>query len=600
MCGFAGIYRPDGGPGVSRELLEGMTGAIRHRGPDDAGFWVDPEAGVGLGFRRLSILDLTPEGHQPMASATGRYWILCNGEIDNVAALRGQLEEAGHGFRGHSDTEVILAAVTEWGVRDAVARFNGMFAIALWDRLERRLHLVRDRLGKKPLYYGWQGGTFLFGSELKALAAHPAFRGEVDQVALAQYLQFGFVPGEASIHRGIRKLGPGCLLGLGPGARDGGLPEPYWEAGTQARAGRAARFGGTDLEAGEALLALLRDAVGLRLVADVPVGAFLSGGIDSSLVVALMQEQSSRPVRSFSIGFREARFDEAGPAAAVARHLGTDHTELLLGPGQAQAVIPLLGTLYDEPFADPSQIATYLVARLARQDVTVALSGDGGDELFGGYHRHVLGPRLLARFGRWPRPLLRLGERALLGLSPEAWERLLRPLEACLPRRVRGFVTGDRLHKLAGLLTAAGPQAFHRQAITHWASPPVLAGGDLGPALAVEPGAWEGDPAEAMMLLDLVTYLPDDVLVKVDRATMAVSLEARAPLLDYRLAEFAWTLPPSLKIRQGQGKWLLRQVLDQYMPRELIDRPKTSSPDLSGAPGPTTSRAASTANGPYG
>ncbi|MCE7895830.1 MAG: asparagine synthase (glutamine-hydrolyzing), partial [Gammaproteobacteria bacterium PRO8] len=394
MCGLCGFVdqSPARDVPTRQAVLTAMAERIRHRGPDDSGIWQDAEAGIGLGHRRLSVLDLSPEGHQPMRSRCGRFVIAFNGEIYNYREIRAELEaaEGPIPWRGHSDTEVMLAAIARWGLRDALKRFNGMFAFALWDREERLLHLARDRLGEKPLYYGWMGGVFLFGSELKALRAHPAWRGEVDRNVLALFLRHGYVPAPHAIYKGIRKLPPGSFLSL-PGAAPAGqepAPQTYWSALQVAGEGVANPLAMGPEQATDALEALLRDAVGLRMEADVPLGAFLSGGIDSSTVVALMQAQSSQPVNTFSIGFHEKGFNEAAHAAEVARHLGTRHTELYVSPEEAMAVIPLLPTLYDEPFSDSSQVPTYLVSKLARQHVTVALSGDGGDEFFAGYDRY--------------------------------------------------------------------------------------------------------------------------------------------------------------------------------------------------------------------
>ena len=572
MCGLLGVWegldRSD--TDTMRSRLSGMAGAIVHRGPDDQGLWWDVEAGLGFGFRRLSILDLSPEGHQPMESVDGRFVMMFNGEVYNHAALRRELEGLGHGFRSHSDTEVMLAAFVQWGVVAAVQRFVGMFAIALWDRREQGLHLVRDRLGKKPLYYGWQGDAFLFGSELKALRRHPAFRGGVDPDALSLYLRFGYIPGPYSIHPGIHKLPPGTLLSLRAGDRDA-QPQAYWDPREMVEHGQAHLFQGTEAEAFSELEALLGDAVGLRMVADVPLGAFLSGGIDSSLVVALMQARSPRPVKTFTIGFRESAFNEAQHAKAVAAHLGTDHTELYVTPAEAQAVIPLLPCIYDEPFADSSQIPTYLVSQMARSQVTVALSGDGGDELFGGYARYFKGQQLWSTVGWMPRLFRSALGGSLRRMKPGTWDTGL----AWLRRLHAGAATGDRIHKLASILGARDLDEIYLRLITQWDMPPVPVNAD---SMAVSMGkshmAALKDPVHRMMYQDLVSYLVDDILVKVDRASMAVSLEARAPMLDHRVVEFAWRLPLSMKLRGGEGKRPLRQLLYRHVPKALLDRPK--------------------------
>lgn len=581
MCGLTGFIDATRQTPADelRAVAARMADAIHHRGPDDAGAWADAETGVAFGFRRLAIVDLSAEGHQPMASASGRYEMVFNGEIYNYRAIRADLERADPGiaFRGHSDTEVLLAAIERWGLPEAIGRTVGMFAIALWDRRERRLHLVRDRLGEKPLYYGWRGRTFLFGSELKALRAHPAFTAEIDREAVALFLRHKYIPAPRSIYRGIAKLPPGTILTIDP-ERPGCAPEPvaYWSARAVAEAGVADPFPGSESEAIDALESLLRGAVGLQMVADVPLGALLSGGIDSSTVVALMQAQSARPIETFTIGFEERGYNEAEHAKAVARHLGTNHRELYVTPAEAMAVIPRLPTLYDEPFADASQIPTFLVSELARRHVTVGLSGDGGDESFGGYTRHLTGSRLWDRMRRAPRAARALAARGITAAPPAAWDRAIDAADAVLPLRLRDRVSGDRVHKAAGVLHAADPDEMYRLLVTDWADPGSVVLGPDGAGLDAAGNhlAASLGPTERMMLLDTVTYLPDDVLVKVDRASMGVSLEVRAPLLDHRIVEFAWRLPMAMKIRGGQGKWALRQVLYRHVPRDLVERPK--------------------------
>lgn len=580
MCGVVGFWSPGGSPQEMLETVGRMAAAAPHRGPDDQGEWVDAGAGIALGHRRLSILDLSPGGHQPMASRGGRYVAVFNGEVYNFRALRRELEAGPHGasFRGHSDTEVILAAVEAWGLEAAVRRFVGMFVIALWDRRECVLHLVRDRLGIKPLYYGWCGDTLLFGSELKMLRPHPRFEGRVDRDALTLLLRHNCIPAPYSIFQGIRKLTPGTVLSVrSPRDRDA-EPVAFWSAREVAEQGMRSPFTGSDAEATDELDSLLRDAVRLRMEADVPLGAFLSGGVDSSTVVALMQAQSARPVKTFSIGSPEAGYDEAQDARRVARHLGTDHTELYVTPREALEVIPSLPELYDEPFADSSQIPTFLVSRLARTQVTVSLSGDGGDELFGGYNRHLWVDRIWRRVGWIPRGVRRGAAGAITGVPPHAWDRVYRALEPVLPAAQRHRVPGYKVHKLAGTLGADSPQSMYRHLTSHWTDPAALVRGAQEPPTLLS-GGREGpagaDVTRRMMYLDLVTYLPDDILTKVDRASMGVSLEARVPILDHRVVEFAWRLPMRMRIRDGQGKWLLRQVLYRYVPRELIERPKT-------------------------
>lgn len=589
MCGLTGFWQPGGcAHDEAAETARRMADALVHRGPDDAGVWVDAAAGVALGHRRLAILDLSPAGHQPMVSASGRYVIAFNGEIYNHLELRAELEKVGAGttaslsFRGHSDTETLLATIEAWGIEETLRRCVGMFALALWDRQARTLTLARDRLGEKPLYYGWQDGVFLFGSELKALRAHPTFVGDIDRGALALFFRHNYVPAPYSIYQGIHKLPPGTYLTVTEPqarARQMGEPVAYWSFAQAVAEGQRAPFAGTDAEAVDEAERLLRQAVAAQMVADVPLGAFLSGGIDSSTVVALMQAQSSRPVKTFTIGFHEGEYNEAQHAAAVARHLGTDHTELYVTPEQAMAVIPRLPTLYDEPFADSSQIPTYLVAQLARQHVTVSLSGDGGDELFGGYNRYFWAQTLWRRLGWMPRTLRTAAAGALTAVSPAGWNRLFGLAGALVPRRLRYANPGDKVHKLAAVLATQGPEAIYHRLVSHWDAPQTLVLGASEPSTVLTDAArWPPvrDFRERMMALDTLSYLPDDILVKVDRAAMGVSLETRVPLLDHRVVEFAWRLPLSMKIRAVQGKWLLRQVLYRYVPQTMIERPKMS------------------------
>ena len=573
MCGIAGLWdfaaaTPEG---ELRRLTTAMADSLHHRGPDDGGVWLDEAAGVGLGQRRLSIVDLSPAGHQPMVSACGRFVIVYNGEVYSHEEMRPELIARGIGFRGHSDTEVILEAIAAWGVERTVARLIGMFAIALWDRQERTLTLIRDRLGIKPVYWRLEGGRLLFGSELKALRAEPSWRPEVDQEAVASYLRHNYVPAPRTIYQGVRKLEPGRILTLRAGAEP--VESQYWDARAVGRAGLAAPFALSDLELTDQLEALLKDAVGRRMIADVPLGAFLSGGIDSSLVVALMQAQSAGRVRSFSIGFEEAGYDEAPHAKAVAAHLGTEHTELYVSSAHALETIPRLAEWYDEPFADSSQIPTFLVSEMTRRHVTVALSGDGGDELFAGYNRYFLGAELWRKLG-WIPGGLRRGAAGLIGAVPVAgWDRLA----ALLPRRLALPQAGDKARKFADILGLADAGAVYRRLVSQWEHPELLLPGVAEPrgplwdeALARE----FPDLVTRMQLLDVLTYRPDDILTKVDRASMAVALEARVPILDHRVVEFAAHLPLSARIRDGQGKWLLRRVLDRYVPRALIERPK--------------------------
>lgn len=581
MCGICGFFQPH--PRLRTEEMRAiatrMTDTLRHRGPDDAGLWIDPIAGIALGFRRLAILDLSLAGHQPMASACGRLQVVFNGEIYNFPELREEAVRAGYPFRGHSDTEVLLATVVRLGVHAAVERFNGMFALALWDAEQRSLTLARDRFGEKPLYYGWMGETVLFGSELKAMRMHPAFDATIDQGALVQYMRHNYVPAPLSIYQAVQKLPPGHFVTMTSTQRTIPEPVPYWSAVSVARQGMANPLPASPTDVVDQLDCLLRDAVRMRMVADVPLGAFLSGGVDSSTIVALMQAVSDRPVKTFSIGFQEEGYNEARYAAAVARHLRTDHTELYVSPAEARAVIPDLPTLYDEPFADASQIPTHLVAQLARRHVTVSLSGDGGDELFGGYTRYVWGERIWRRIG-WLSPRIREWvARGLRRVAPEQWERCFQFLRPLIPGAWRQGHVGDKVHKLSRLLSATSPEALYLSLISYWNDAPgVVRGAVSRPASAarlhLEGQLSAHDLTQWMMLFDTLTYLPDDILAKVDRATMGTSLEARVPFLDPRVFAFAWRVPSAFRVRHGQGKWILRQVLDRYVPRSLIDRPK--------------------------
>lgn len=572
MCGITGYWRM---ANADPALAEHMAWRIQARGPDDAGVWADGAAGLVLAHRRLAVLDLSPAGHQPMLSPCGRYVLVYNGEIYNHEDLRVELEgEGGHfDWRGHSDTETLLAALRHWGVRRTLERVNGMFAFVLWDARERTLYLARDRMGEKPLYYGRCGDAFLFGSELKALTAFPGWRGEVDRDALALYLRHNYVPSPWSIYRGIHKLPPAHFVAVREHGARVGEPQCYWSLAEVAEQGVAAAADGDPLALADELDALLRDAVRRRMVADVPLGAFLSGGYDSTTVVALMQAQSDRPIKTFSIGFHEEEYDEAKHAKAVAAHLGTDHTELYVTPEEAMAVIPRLPEIYDEPFSDSSQIPTFLVSRLARRHVTVALSGDGGDELFYGYGRYFVAERIWNRLGLIPCPV----RKSLAAMAARAPARAVESLMRLLPQRLRINQVGMRLTLLAEFLAQPRPEALYRELVSHWKTPGRIVRGGKEPStiLACPERLPESlGLRERMLLLDMLTYLPDDILTKVDRASMAVSLEARIPLLDHRLVEFAWRTPTAYKCREGQGKWILRQVLYRYVPKELMDRPK--------------------------
>lgn len=578
MCGISGFANPRGAPGQRLEhVVRSMTRPLAHRGPDDEGVWVDQEAGVALGHRRLSIIDLSETGHQPMVSSCGRYVLVFNGEIYNFQSLRLLLERDRVRFRGSSDTEVLLEGFSRWGIQATIKRSDGMFALAVWDRRERVLTLGRDRLGEKPLFYGWMGSAFLFASEMKALVQHPDFRLEIDRTALALFLRRNCVPAPYSICEDIRKLPPGTTLALNPErARVLPLPVHYWSLQDVVERGSRGRLSVSDEEATDRLDELLRSSVLERMIADVPLGAFLSGGVDSSTIVALMQHQSKRPVKTFTIGFDATSFNEAGHAKAVASHLGTDHTELYVTGADALGVVPQLPALYDEPFSDSSQIPTFLVSRLARTEVKVALSGDGGDEVFGGYNRYVLYRNVFRRMRHVPTSLRRAVATGIEHVSPERWDALLRPARRVLPGAL-GAHPGDKLHKAAGVLVMDSPRAMYDRLISHWSdSDSVVRGAQSDYGRALDGVASEAlrDPVDRMMYLDTLTYLPDDILTKVDRATMATSLEARVPFLDHEIVEFAWRLPQSMKIRGGETKYLLRRVLDRYVPRPLIDRPK--------------------------
>ena len=581
MCGISGFINisRDQNHDELRAQVRRMTMCLQHRGPDDSGEWVDASHGIAFGHRRLSIIDLSPLGHQPMHSAHERYVLIFNGEIYNFRSLRAELEQLGHGFRSHSDTEVMLVAFEQWGVHAATKRFNGMFAYALWDRSERRIYLARDRMGEKPLYYGWQGNTFMFASELKALRAHPAFRNQINREALVLLMRYAYVPAPHSIYHGIFKLPPGMLLAVDCSQRPQAhpQPEPYWQLRDAAQHARAHPQAYDEHERIAELDTLLRDAVKMRMESDVPLGAFLSGGIDSSLIVALMQAQHAQPVKTFTIGFDDRDYDEAPYAKRVAHHLGTAHTELNVSPEVARAVIPRLARLYDEPFADSSQIPTFLVAELARRHVTVCLSGDGGDELFCGYRRYFRGHQLWNKIAWLSQGSRNLLARAITTIPTRMLNRSLYGLRNATAKISRPGAVGDKLHKFADMITAHHANDFYERLITFWQGNKSLVRGAADPPRLYadfKPDFDLKEFSERMMYLDALHYLPDDILVKVDRASMAVSLEARVPLLDHRVVEFAWQLPLALKLRNDHGKWLLRQVLYRYVPAEFFVREK--------------------------
>lgn len=574
MCGIAGFLMSSASSSEeTKSWLKSMTDAILHRGPDEGGEWVSRESNVALGHRRLSVIDLSAAGAQPMMSPSGRFVMVYNGEIYNHTAIRAELESSGlvGQWRGHSDSETIVTGFEVWGIEATLQRTVGMFALAIWDRERQELTLARDRLGEKPLYYGWQGmtkPTFLFGSELGALRAHPSFSGEIDRNALCSYLRHNCVGGTHSIYQNIFKLAPGCLLSLS-------LREPtpvvksYWSAQEVVLQGLNNPFRGSAEEAVEELNGLLCDAVKQQMVADVPLGAFLSGGVDSSVIVSLMQAQSSRAVKTFSIGFVEKKYNEAEFAKAVAKHLGTDHTELYVTPEQAMTVIPKLSKLYSEPFADSSQIPTFLVSELAREHVTVSLSGDAGDELFCGYNRYQITSQGWNKLKKVPLSWRTSLAQMITKISPKTWERFA------------GFMPhahiGDKIYKGAAVMTSRTAGELYQGLASHWTDPSsvVIGGAEYyGLNSHLEQKFGSLGPVELMMLFDLLGYLPDDILAKVDRAAMAVSLETRVPFLDHRVVEFAWTLPLQYKLCNGVTKWPLRQILYRHVPRDLIERPK--------------------------
>lgn len=555
MCGLIGFIRSNGIDAQS--TAQQMCKMIENRGPDSEGVWHEETSPLVLGHRRLSILDLSKAGHQPMLSACGRYVIAFNGEIYNHLALRARLqnEDQVQGWQGHSDTETLLACFVAWGVEKTLQAMVGMFSIALWNRQEQILTLARDRMGEKPLYWGWCNKTLLFGSELKALKVHPAFNAQVDRNALALLLRHNYIPAPHSIYEGIHKLPAGHFVQIAPDQDPNTVTmKAYWSLNKAVESGLALPFSGSDQDAVTALEEVISQSVAGQILADVPLGAFLSGGVDSSTIVSLMQQKSSRPVRTFAIGFDEPGYNEAEYAKEVARHLGTDHTELYIGAREAIAVIPKLSDIYCEPFADSSQIPTFLVSQMAKQQVTVALSGDGGDELFGGYNPYQFAPKVWGIISRMPLKLRRFAVSTISGIH--------------LP---------DKVHKLTSALSAADRELFYSALTTHWQQPEnVVLNSSVAPTMLNTPSMWpKTDTYEHwMMAMDANQYMTDDILVKVDRAAMANSLETRVPLLDHRVVEFAWSLPLEYKIRNGTGKWVLREILYRHVPREMIERPK--------------------------
>lgn len=577
MCGLTGFWKANNfSVDSAKAIAEKMADRLTHRGPDDAGVWIDENCGITLAHRRLSILDLSPAGHQPMVSSSGRYVIVFNGEIYNHLEMRQELGNIP--WRGHSDTETLLAGFEAWGIEKTLKRTVGMFTIALWDCKEKTLTLARDRIGEKPLYYGFQKGAFIFASELKALKAHPDFIGEIDRDVICLYLRYGYIPAPYSIYKGIYKLLPGNYIQFpvshGLDVLHSAKPIAYWSLAEVTAKGIAHPFTGDDAEAIVALDKQLRESIGLQMIADVPLGVFLSGGVDSSTVVALMQAESSRPVKTFSIGFNEASYNEAGYAKAVARHLGTDHTEHYVSSIEAMQVIPRLGVIYDEPFADSSQIPTFLVSQMARKHVTVSLSGDAGDELFCGYNRYAL-VDIWSKITGVPFGARKMAGHLIKKPAQSTWEDIFRYVNKffTLPSNM-----GEKIEKFSTSLENVNPiGGLYYSLVSGIANP------DQVLINAHEPGTWLTEKGVKlkfpnlklqMMYLDGMTYLPDDILVKVDRAAMFNSLETRVPFLDHRIIDLAWSLPLSMKMRNGRAKWILRQLLHKYVPQELIERPK--------------------------
>jgi asparagine synthase (glutamine-hydrolysing) len=575
MCGLVGFLSKDFDTDRGRHVLQQMSDKIANRGPDDFGVWFDENSQIGLGHRRLSIIDLSPAGAQPMLSASGRYSIAFNGEIYNYLQLRKEMG-AQLSWRGHSDTETLLAGFDIWGIQETIERTVGMFAFAVWDKKNHVLTLGRDRLGEKPLYYGWQQGHFLFGSELKALKVYPSFNADINRDSLALLMKHNTIPAPHSIWQGIHKLMPGCLLSVSHESREPVISR-YWSGKDAIETSICSPFIGSADEAITALEKVLFDAIDMQMVADVPVGAFLSGGVDSSTIVALMQARSSRPIRSFSIGFNEEQYNEAKYAMAVARHLGTEHTELYVSSEDALSLIPRLPHLYDEPFSDSSQIPTFLVAQLAQQHVTVSLSGDGGDELFCGYNRYLMVNQFWSKLSKLPIHFRQMAAKAILAIPPRLLDRILKSLTQVFPAQYKMALPGDKLRKGASVMASSSFLELYDQMASHWQEPTRLVlGANNLPTLfnSVQEQPCTPTNIEHMMALDMLTYLPDDILTKVDRAAMGTSLETRVPFLDHRVVEFAWSLPMKYKLNNGVGKWALREVLYKYVPKSLIERPK--------------------------
>lgn len=581
MCGIAGfVNKPSYRTEVElKNIIMPMADVLGHRGPDDKDSWIDEKAGIALGHRRLSIIDTSKEGRQPMVSGSGRYVIILNGEIYNFKIIRHELESYGYKFRGHSDTEVAVAAIEHWGPDRALTSFNGMFAFALWDAKERILRLARDRLGEKPLYYGYCGRSFIFASELKAFHKHPDFKAEVDRNALALYLQYAYIPAPYSIYKGIFKLLPGHMLEFKDFQEAPAFKTvPYWSIKKAQEHGLTNRYKGSIKEAVAEVELLVRGAVGIRMESDVPLGVFLSGGIDSSLITALMQSEAKSPVKTFTIGFCEKSFNEALKARRIAAYLKTDHTELYIRPEDSLSVIPLLSDIYDEPFADSSQIPTFLISKLTRKYVTVALSGDAGDEVFGGYNRYFWGAGTWNKIKWMPYSSRKILAQLLKYPRASCWDCIGNIFSSFLSSRHKQLNWGTKIYKLAKVIDANNQKEVFSKLISFWQNPYGIVRGSDGPLAIKEVNKDELEIpqfSEWMMFNDLTSYLPDDILVKVDRASMAVGLEARAVFLDHRIVEFAFSIPPEMKIRTNSGKIILKSILNKYVPSRLFDFPKT-------------------------
>ncbi len=580
MCGIAGFVVNHESKLDLTSITKKMADMISHRGPDDSGVWVDETSQVAFGHKRLSILDLSMAGHQPMNSKCCRYTLIFNGEIYNHKDIRIKLQETSASlldWKGHSDTETLLAAIVNWGVEKTLNECVGMFAIALWDRDEEILTLARDRLGEKPLYYGWQNNTFMFGSELKALKVHPDFIGEIDRNSLTLFLRYNYIPAPYSIYKGISKLSPGSFLQFPIKNKELISVTPYWSLTQVAVNGQRKPLNCSDGEAVSLLENCLGDAIEDQLIADVPLGAFLSGGVDSSLIVSMMKDRSTKPIKTFTIGFDESEFNEAGHAKEIAKHIGTEHSELYISPQDALDVIPQLPQLYDEPFADSSQIPTFLVAKMASSEVKVVLSGDGGDELFGGYNRYLWSRSIRNKTSWMPKSVLHGLGYTLGKISTPTWDRINNSTSGLIPSQYRVAKMGDKIHKVARQLTVNTDFDLYRGLVSQWQNPAdIVIGGNELDLQITEEGIEKisEDIEHRMMFMDTSTYLPDDILCKVDRASMGVSLEARVPLLNHNVVELAWQMPLHMKIRDGQSKWVLRELLYRHIPKKLIDRPK--------------------------